>query len=213
MKFIFINDGKAVVKDGVQKVASGDKQVVVIDRDEDNNISYISTVYVLGAAVASSTTSDDVVFVSSADSGDVSVIVDGKEKVFNVYTAYVNGAKVDSYYAASASQYSFYSIEIDDETGAYITTNNAYIATTGDVAVKSSLTISEIAGTVATMSDSADYSLSGAVIVDTTVNGNSIDTVSKLETATSKGTVTVSMIYDADDNNVAYVYVTGYTAW
>ena len=213
VKFIFINDGKAVVKDGVQKVASGDKQVVVIDRDEDNNISYISTVYVLGAAVASSTTSDDVVFVSSADSGDVSVIVDGKEKVFNVYTAYVNGAKVDSYYAASASQYSFYSIEIDDETGAYITTNNAYIATTGDVAVKSSLTISEIAGTVATMSDSADYSLSGAVIVDTTVNGNSIDTVSKLETATSKGTVTVSMIYDADDNNVAYVYVTGYTAW
>jgi len=213
VKFIFINNGKAIVKDGVQKVASGDKQVVVIDRDEDNNISYIKTVYVLGTAAASSTTSDDIVFVSSADNGDVSVIVDGKEKTFDVFTAYVNGEKLDTFYAASATQYAFYSIEVDDETKAYITANNAYTATTGDIAVKSSLTISAIAGNVATMSDTADYSLSAAKIVDTTTNGNAIDSVAKLQTAIGKGTVTVSMIYDADDNNVAYVYVTGYTAW
>ena len=59
----------------------------------------------------------------------------------------------------------------------------------------------------------ADYDLTSAVIVDTTDNGNDIDSISLLKDAKAAGTVKVQMIFDADDNNVAYVYVTDYTAF
>ena len=101
-----------------------------------------------------------------------------------------------------------------DETGAYITSGNAHTDTSGDVAV---VLKSEIAKgtkltnnllTIGSDSSAVDYDLESAVIVDA-VNDDEITTIDELETALESGKVTVSFLYNDDDNTVSYLYVVG----
>jgi hypothetical protein len=213
VKFIFIdNEGKYVVKDGVQKVSTATWVMGTIDQVD--GVNYITAVFVSGNAAASSTTSDEIVFVLKTD-GSVQVQVDGKDKSFTAYKAYVDGELVDGFYAASTTVDRFYSIEIDDETGAYITSGNSYTATTGDLAQKYTQTVAAVVDNVMTIGE-VDYDLSTAMIVDVTTNDNGVDSAALLKDAVANkgiGNVTVSFLYDADDNTVSCLYVTGYTEW
>ena len=213
VKFIFVNDGKAVMKDGVQKVDANTKFYAVINNDGGDYS--ISAMYVMSGAANSSTTSDDLVYVVGKSTGEVNVIENGKDKTYYSYDAYVEGELVEDFYAKSSTvAEGFYTIEIDDETGAYITSGNAHTDTSGDVAV---VLKSEIAKgtkltnnllTIGSGSSAVDYDLESAVIVDA-VNDDEITTIDELETALESGKVTVSFLYNDDDNTVSYLYVVG----
>ena len=211
VKFIFVDDGKAVVKDGVQKVASGTTVYAVVE--QDSNVDYITTLYVLGTAAASTTTSDELVFVNGTQKGSVQVTVDGKDKTFKVYDAYVNGEKIDEFYTETTATTGFYSIEKDDASGAYILSGNSYTATTGDLAVKTINDVTGFVGEIVTSTASGDYNLSEAVVCDTTGNGLDITSIAELKNEVSDPTtIDMCVVYDADTNVASYVYLTAYTA-
>ena len=213
VKFIFVDDGKATVKDGVQKVAD-DAKGVWVTIDVDGSTAYISAVYVLGTTSSSSTTTDDVIYVAAGSTGTVNVTVNGKDKTYYSYDAYINGELVDDYYTSSNSAQGFYSVEKDDETGAYVVSGNAYTTSTGKLAV-AELTFAENASSAGnTISTSTkDYDFSNATIVDTTEVGNEIDSISLLKDAIKAGEVKVSVIYNEENNTIAYAYVTAYSSF
>ncbi len=214
VKFIFVDGGKATVKDGVQKV-SGYNAYATISKDGDTY--YITALYVLGTTSSSSTTSDDLVFVVGKKNPDkIQVTVNGKDKEYKGYTAYINGEKVNDFYTSTTvneGESDFYSVEKDDDSGAYVLTGNAYTTTTGKLAVSiDSEKITGFAGNIMSIGAN-DYDLANATIVDTTSNGNDIDSVSLLKDAKAAGDVNVKMIYNADSNAVEYVFVMSYTAF
>ena len=208
VKFIFVNDGKATVLDGVQKVNK--KTVyVTLSQDESTDPYYITSVYVLGTTSASSTTSDDLVFVVGTDTpGSASVIVDGKEKKFNVYTAYINGEEVNDFYTSTKVETSgFYSVEKDNDSGAYVLDGNSYKIAEGKLAVVTADKEITVVDSILTV-DSKDYDISQATIVDVSEKGEDIDSVSALRDVTK---AKVMMIVNADDMTASYVYVLTYT--
>jgi len=210
VKFIFIDgEGKYVVKEGVQKVPEATWVMATIDQVD--GVNYITSVFVSGNASASSTTSDEIVFVLKTD-GSVQIQVDGKDKTYTAYKAYVDGEIVEGFYAGSTTVERFYSIEIDDETQAYITSGNSYTATTGDLAQKTEQSVAAVVDNIMTIGD-VDYDLSTAMIVDVTDNDNGVDSAALLKDAKAAGAVEVSFLYDADDNTVSCLYVTSYTEW
>ena len=211
VKFIFFDDGKAVVKDGVQKVAT-DATNVWVTIKMDGTTAYATAVYVAGTTSASTTTSDELVFVKDDPQGSVQVTVDGKDKTFTVYDAYVNGEKLDLFYTDDAVNEGFYSIEKDDASGAYILSGNTYNATTGNLAVTASADVYRFAGNVVTTTR-GDFDLSEAVIVDTTSNGLEISSLGELKNEVADHTtIDMLVVYDADTNVASYVYLTAYTA-
>ena len=205
VKFIFVKDGKAVVQDGVQKVASSTETYVTLKKD--GSTWYITAVYALTTASNSTTTSDGVVLVASAATGDVAVTnkTTNKTETFKTYDAYINGQKVENFYAKSGASVGFYYVEKDNDTGAYILTNNAYTATTGDLAVAVNADFTGYAGNIMT-AGGKDYDTSKATIIDATDNG--LDTLSSIAEKDASKAVQVSVIYDANTFNAAYVYVT-----
>ena len=209
VKFIFVNDGKATVLDGVQKVNSKNVYVTLSQENAGDPV-YITAVYVMGTASASTSTSDDLIFVvGSAMPGEASVVVDGKDKTFKVYTAYINGEEVDDFYTeTSVTTSGFYSAEQDNDTGAYILSGNAYTTHEGNLAVTDEETVSNIVGNVLSTS-SKDYDISGATIVDVTDNGYNITSGSEMKEFRD---VKVMMIFNENDMTASYVYVTAYTA-
>ena len=89
---------------------------------------------------------------------------------------------------------------------------NAYTTSTGKLAV-AELTFAKNAsnaGNTISTSDK-DYDFSNATIVDTTEVGNEIDSISLLKDAIKEGAVNVSVIYNEENNTIAYAYVTSYT--
>ena len=208
VKFIFFDDGKAVVKDGVQKVTSSDVYLT-IDVGDDG-LPYATAVYVDAPASASTTSSDELVFVKADSQGSVQVTVDGKDKVFTVYDAYVNGEKLDLFYTDDAVIEGYYSIEKDDASNAYILDGNRYTATTGDLAVTGKLDVVRFAGNVMT-SGAGDFDLGSAVIVDTTSNGLEISSLGELKNEVTHNTIDMYVVYDADTHVASYVYLVAYT--
>ena len=210
VKFIFFNDGKATVLDGVQKVAqqtnSSNTEVYVTLKD-DNGTFYITSVFAKTTVPSSTTTSDDIIFVASAKTGDIVVTNSktNKNESFDTYDAYINGTKVDNFYAKSGAAIGFYSAEKDNDTGAYVLTNNSYNAAEGKLAVLNSKTVSAVAGDIMTV-DNKDFSAKDAVIVDSTTND--IAALSDIKDLLANKDVTVSVLFDADTNNASYIYVT-----
>ena len=202
VNFIFVNDGKAVVKEGVQKVTSAPVYVTV-DIDKDNN-EFITAVYVFAAAAASSATTEDVIFVVyEATPANVKVVVDGKDKTFKAYTAYVNGEKVDDFYtAATLSDNAFWDKEVEDESKAYVESAHA---SADALSIIENGTVADVVAGIMSISGGADYDLDGATIVDTRTNGD-IDEAAELKT--NAANIEVSFIYDEDTNVVSYLYVT-----
>lgn len=145
VKVIFVDNGKATVADGTQKVASGSEQFAVLKKSADDATYYIDTLYVIGAPVASSTTSDDIVFVAADSTSSIMKTVDGKDKTYYVYTAYLNGEKVDDFYATTSitSVKGFYTVDIQDASGAYVLAGNGYNSSNDSetLAVTAELTI------------------------------------------------------------------------
>ena len=210
VKFIFVDDGKATVKNGAQKVVAGTAAYATLK--EDDGVFYVTAVFVKAAASASSTTSDEIVYVGKAD-GTIQIKVNGKDKTYNVYKAYIDGNKLDEFYTEGNAS-GFYSIEVDDDSKAYITKGNQYTATSGELTVGSG-NVAAINGNILTIGDE-DYTLSGAIISDITGNDNDIDSASLLKDAVKaagKNPVKVSFLYDSDDNSISCLYVTSYTEW
>ena len=210
VKFIFVNDGKASVKDGVQKVA-GFPAYATISQDDDDTY-YITALYVIGDAGASSTTSDEIVFVKKNATGELQVTVDGKDKTYYTYDAYINGEKIDSgdgFYAKSSDlAQGFYSVEVEDASGAYLTSGNRYTTNTGKLAKVEGATVASFAGDLMSIG-SADYDLGNAVIADLrsgVQDADKVDNVSDLKDL-NKANYTVSFLFDDDDNAISYLYI------
>ena len=206
VKFIFVNGGKAVVRDGVQKYgASNDKKatVVTVNKGNDNKY-YITAVYVLAAAPSSAAATGDVVFVGGAN-GTTSVLdkSDNKAKTFSTYEAYINGEEVANFYAAASAAKGFYYAKVDEDTGAYVLTGNTYAATEGKMAVKANLSVTATAGNIITAGGN-DYDLTNATIVDLYA-GADISSVADIDT--NKDAVKVYVMFDADTAAASYVYV------
>ena len=210
VKFIFVNGGKAVVRDGVQKYGdSNDEKAtfVTVNKGNDNKF-YITAVYVLAAAPSSAAATGDVVFVG-ASNGETSVLdkSDNKAKTFNTYEAYINGEEVANFYAASGATKGFYYAKVDEDTGAYVLTGNTYAATEGKMAVKANLSVTATAGNIITAGGN-DYDLTNATIVDLYA-GADISSVADIDT--NKGAVKVYVMFDADTAAASYVYVVSAT--
>ena len=208
VKFIFVNnDGTYTVKDGVQKI--GDATTVMGTIDMDGNTAYIKTLFVYGGATSSTSSSDDIIYVAGngTPTGTTSVVVDGKTKTFHTYDAYINGEEVEDFYSSNASASGFYTKEVEDNSGAYVLNSNTkYTANTGDLAVVTGASYGSYAGNIMTAGGN-DYDTSNAVIDDTT--DNDLDSLSAIDEMKNEGkNITVAVIYDADNNNASYVYVT-----
>ena len=206
VKFIFVNGGKAVVRDGVQKYgASNDKKatVVTVNKGNDNKY-YITAVYVLAAAPSSAAATGDVVFVGGAN-GTTSVLdkSDNKAKTFSTYEAYINGEEVANFYAAASAAKGFYYAKVDEDTGAYVLTGNTYAATEGKMAVKADLSVTATAGNIITTAN-GDFDLTNATIVDLYA-GADISSVADIDA--NKDNVEVYVMFDADTAAASYVYV------
>ena len=212
VKFIFINaaKGTATVKEGVQKVADGTELAVVINDDGE-----ISTVYVLAAASNSVGTSDALVFLAK-ETGTVRVYDKVAEEYVTLYTydAYVNGEKVDDFYADESGCTGFYENEVDTDTGAYVLANNEFagdedyqIATeqlTGEDWYKSTKLI---------VVDSADLAITAkTVFADNTTNEITTLAALKNQVMTEGDDVTVTALYDAETGDALYVYITAVEA-
>ena len=212
MKTIFVNDGKAIVKDGIQKVTSASAIYVAIDKDDTT--PYITAIYVRGVAANTTVSVNDLVLVLPTDIGDQDVInADGDLVTFDVYEAYVAGVEVDNFYTADSASLGFYTVEIDNDTKDYILDNNSYgTGDKGALSVTSELTYAALVDGILSTS-SADFDISGATFVDTTAYGyGSMDEI-KADLADSYSaiygdTVKFVAVYDYDTNVASYVYVT-----
>ena len=205
VKFIFVNDdGTYTVKEGVQKV--NDATWVMGTIDMDGTTAYIKTLFVSGGATSSTSSSDDIIYVAES-TGKTSVVVDGKTKTYTTYDAYINGEEVKDFYSSSTNASGFYTKEVEDNSGAYVLNNNTkYTANTGDLAVVANVAYSSYAGSIMT-ANANDYDTSNAVIVDTT--DNDLDSLSAIDEMKKDGkNITLAIIYDAENNNASYVYVT-----
>ena len=203
VKFIFVDEGKATVLDGVQKVAQGTTAYATI-KEEDGTF-YITALYVMDKASSSSSTSDDLVFVASASTGTVSVIVDGEKETYHSYEAYVKGEEVDFYTESSNAQPGFYSVEIDDASGAYILKGNEYTTQNGsDLDVTGEAEVKGVAGNILS-TNGLGVDAGAATIVD--VTDNDLDTLSAIKDALEENTVKIRMIYNGETNEADYIYV------
>lgn len=204
VKFIFFNDGKATVLDGVQKVASATDTYVTLKKDGET--FYITSVFAKTTVPSSTTTSDDIVFVAGK-TGEI-VVTDkstNKPVEFDTYKAYINGTEVEDFYAATSAAVGFYSVEKDNDTGAYLLTNNKHEDTTGKLAVIVGKSVAEVAGNIMKV-DNKYLDTANATIVDNT--DKNIGSLSEISDLISAKTVTVSVLYDADKNNASYIYIT-----
>ena len=203
VKFIFVNNGKAVVRDGVQKVASAATMYATEYKNAADGKYYINAVYVLAAAPSSAAATGDVVFVAGA-TGATSVINSKTNKVedFTTYDAYIDGKEVKNFYAAAGAVSGFYYAKVDADNGAYVLTGNAYVATEGKMAVLEDMTVTAFAGNVITTA-SGDFDLTNATIV----NKKTGATITNAEEIAGATNVNVSVMYDVATNNVSYIYV------
>ena len=208
VKFIFINDGKATVVEGVQKVVAG-KDAWATIKVEDG-VNYITALYVQSAPTNTSTTSDELVFVYGAQTGTVSVLVDGEKETFYTYDAYINGEEVNFYTESNSAKTAFYTVEIDNDSGAYVLTDNEYKTETGNLAVTSGdATVTNVAGNV--LSTAKDFGAGSATIIDLT--DHDLDSLAAIKEAKDAGdTIKVRVIYNEDDMTASYIYVVDYTA-
>ena len=208
VKFIFVNEGKATVLDGVQKVAAGTEVYATIK--EDDGTFYITALYVMAKASTSSTTSDDLVYVQAqadgnAYTGVVSVIVDGEKETYYSYEAYVKGEEVDFYTESTSAKTGFYSVEIDDASGDYILKGNEYTTQNGsDLDVTGEATVKGVAGNILS-TNNLGLDAGVATIVD--VTGNDLDSLSAIKDALAENTVKVRIIYNGETNEANYIYV------
>lgn len=202
VKFIFVNDGKAVVRDGVQKVSAS--ATMFATEVLKGGKYYITALYVLAAAPSSAAATGDIVFVG-APNGTTSVLdkSDNKAKTFDTYEAYINGEEVANFYAATGNSKGLYYAKVDEDTGAYVLTGNAYAATEGKMAVAADKAVTATAGNIITAGGN-DYDLSNATIVDLYA-GADISSVADIDT--NKNLAKVYVMFDADTAAASYVYV------
>lgn len=209
VKFIFLDaaNGKAVVKDGVQKVNNATVYGTIT---ESNDKLYISAVYVQAVASSSAVSTDDIVYVYGASEvadGKVILNKDNKEKKYSVYTAYIDGEEVENFYG-DAGMDGFYYVNIDEDTGAYLD-DETYTSTTGDMALASG-SYAAYAGKYITVG-SVDYEVNDdTVIVDAVdKDGYPCTTLAEMDDVKTAGkTVSVSVIYDDDNFVASYIFVT-----
>ena len=203
VKFIFFKDEKATVLDGVQKVAAGTECYFTIKKD--GNTWYATAVYAKTTVPNNTTTSDDIIYlVKETGTTVVTNNATNKAEEFATYEAYINGAEVKDFYAKKGATAGFYSAEKDNDTGAYVLTNNTYAETSGKLAVVKDQKVTGVANDIVTASK--DFDTKKATFVDTT--DEKLTSASDIESVLANKDVSISVIYDADTNNASYVYVT-----
>ena len=142
---------------------------------------------------------------ASASTGTVSVIVDGEKETYHSYEAYVKGEEVDFYTESSNAQPGFYSVEIDDASGAYILKGNEYTTQNGsDLDVTGEAEVKGVAGNILS-TNGLGVDAGAATIVD--VTDNDLDTLSAIKDALEENTVKIRMIYNGETNEADYIYV------
>ena len=203
VKFVFFKGEKATVLDGVQKVAAGTETYFTIKKD--GNTWYATSVLANTTVPNSTSTSDDIIYlVKETGTTVVTNNATNKAEEFATYEAYINGAEVKDFYAESGKSAGFYSAEKDNDTGAYVLTNNTYAEDSGKLAVVKDQKVTGVANDIVTASK--DFDTKSATFVD--ITDEKLTSASDIESVMDKKDVTVSVIYDADTNNASYVYVT-----
>lgn len=207
VKFISVKDGKATTYDGVQKFSNLDG-AAVLTKVGDNDYQ-ISTVYILGSTDTASTTSDELIYVKGGKTGTV-LIEDANEssgyKTYYTYDAYINGEKVDGFYATTdTASAGFYKNEKTD-AGAYVLTGNEY----SDKNVVTGVAFSKLINGTILNAGNVDYDVANAVVTDLT--DNDITSAVDIDNAASENNVTLAMVFDKDTKTVDYIYVTGVSA-
>ena len=143
-----------------------------------------------------------------AYTGVVSVIVDGEKEEFYTYDAYINGEEVENFYTDKKTVTSgFYTVEIDNDSNAYVLTGNEYNTTEGKLAVVTDDAVAKVVDDVLTVNNK-DYDISNATIVDISDNSDDIGSSTEMKDVTN---LKVKMIINEDDMTASYIYVVSYT--
>ncbi len=192
VKFIFVDDtapGKVTVKTGMQAFTN---ETIYVTVKTVASVNYITAVYVMEAPTDGTVATDDIIFIAS-QGDDQSILVNNNATTVFTYNAYVNGVKLDGFYADDDNVLAgFYkSVKVEssgayDLATAYTNTGNTYKGNGDPTAyVNGIMTVS-----------TTDYDVSSAVIVDLTA------TQVGLANASS-----VYFLYNNLNNVVSYVYI------
>ena len=101
----------------------------------------------------------------------------------------------------------FYTVEIDNDSNAYVLTNNAYDTAEGKLAVVTVDAVATVVDNVLTV-NSKDYDISNATIVDISENSDDLSSATEMKDVTN---LKVKMIINEDDMTASYIYVVSYT--
>ena len=225
VKFIYVKGGDATVLDGVQTVAApGVQAFATLKRSGGTN--YVTAVYLIAEAPAVADSSADIIFVAK-ETGTYSTTSsqDGTTKTYATYNAYKEGQKISNFYAPAGAAAGFYSEKIDEYTGAYILSGNKYTKNTGTYAIQDSdgntadaadgapVAYDSSSNTILTDTNSVDYDLSSATVVDLiSSDGSSYTSLAAIRDGISNSLLTAGdlsfyILYNTDSGNASYVYV------
>ena len=212
VNFVYVNGEKGTlkttVKTGVQTMSLTTNDYAVITKDSNGNF-VVSTVFIKGAAI---TSSSDIIYVAAtmnaSNSTGTAVGKDGKT-ILTGYEVYVNGEKETVYFnGTQTSNAGFYTYSIDDVTGAYTLgaapTNvitGQQVKKDGVVRVNGEYYVEFNASTAAD-----NFTATDATVVDTTPGGD-VDSMAALKDAVSGGAKNVAVVYDSDAKTITTIYV------
>ena len=204
--FVFGNsDTNPSVYVAVKKVPVSTDYVYVLNSDGD-----VTVVFVNSANSNSASASSDVVFVNGASTGTST----DNSTTYYAYNAYVDGAAQEIFSSKNNldGTNGFYLVSGKDSATGYYTLNSStsYAANTGDYATVVDKTFASIVSSRYATISGAEYDLKDATIVDTRPGVSDAVKVDSIDELTAG--MIVSVMYDADNFDASYVYVTGLSA-
>jgi hypothetical protein len=211
----------ALVKQGVQKVTtdSSANSYAVLEENSATDDTLVVTMVILENATAVTASASDLVFFPTNTVANNSTLTNtstGKGESYNAYTGYQNGESKQFYLTDAPGANKFYSLnESATVPGLYVATE--YTTDTGASAVAANKAASApFDNRLITVADvTSPVSIGSAQIVDVRANAAK---AAKPITTTAAGlceaintykTVNVSVIYNANTNDAAIVYITG----
>ena len=206
VKFVFVNYNAATdkltatAKDGVQAVASGTTNSVVIYTNPDTDEQLITTVFVSSTFVSD----EEIYYVKDVASYTTKYTdADGKQRTGYIADVYLNGVKVDN--AILYSDYGKGFFRLDEMDGQAMKLADA----TSDYATEDK-SVTNLYNNLLTTSDSNSYDVSKATVVDVTGDYEGIQISGIKSLMNSDYDVRVSVQFKTEGTNevATYVYVT-----
>ena len=195
-----VNAEEVTVLAGTQDVASASNRYFVTDVVD--GITYITAVYVIAAPSNGNVTTEDIIFVNGAKTGDLELDTDADEnsETYYTYSAYVDGVKVEDFYSGEGTNsYTFYKSVKNEKTGAYSLANANKFVTDTKVGVTAGATTYVSAANTITI-NGVVLGTAGATIVDLSANENGISYVTS-----------AAAVYDVETMEATVIYLTATT--